>query len=232
MSVINVRRFGNDTGPRQCISNRLGNYVLNGLGPTKTDLGLRRMNIYIDLFERNFQKKKSHRIHAMRQYRAISFEQAAGDSLVSDKSPVNKKVLSIASCASLSRRGNETADPGDKFSSATYRDQTFKKLSTKDLIGAFLQVTGRRKAKQLAPITRQRKSDLRMGERIVSNDAGEMIILCRLGTHEFSASRHVVEQVADSDRSPDVSRRVLYIHEPPALDLDQRGRVGIGGPRF
>ena len=50
------------------------------------------------------------------------------------------------------------------------------------------------------------------------DDARQMIILRRLGPHEFSAGRRVEKQIADRDRRAGIAGGVLNIDQPAALD--------------
>src|SRR5882762_3002541 len=59
------RRFGDlssaiafDSGLRKRVSDRLGYHILNGLAPPKANLRFCRMYIYVDLLERDVEKKK------------------------------------------------------------------------------------------------------------------------------------------------------------------------------
>ena len=120
----------NDPGLGQRIPDRLGNNVLYSLSPAKADLGLCRVNVDVDLFERNIKKQKRDRIYAMRQDRTKTLEQSAGDRLVADEALVNKKVLRIAVRPPFARCRDETRDLCDKFPAAV---DTGKRLSSNPL---------------------------------------------------------------------------------------------------
>ena len=71
----NERRLGN-FGPRDagdtcfCKSGTygFGDHIFDGLAAAKADLGLGRMDVDVDLFDREFEKQKRDRINAVRQY--------------------------------------------------------------------------------------------------------------------------------------------------------------------
>ena len=64
-----------------------------------------------------------------------------------------------------------------------------------------------------------------MGQRIMRNDARQVVILGRLGPHKFAARRRVVKKVANRDRGARIARGILHVDEPSALDNYTGGRL-------
>src|SRR5687767_9519589 len=160
------------------------------------------MNIDVDLFEGYIDEKKCNRINTVRQNGTIAGDQAACDHLVPDETPVHKEILRILICSPFSRCGDETTNGCNVFASAGNRQKTFEQHAPEYLKSTFAKVFCRRNLQNFAPIVNQRKCDLRMGQGMVLDDAGKMVILSRFGSHELPARRRVKEKIANRDRSP------------------------------
>ena len=66
-----------------------------------------------------------------------------------------------------------------------------------------------------------------MSEGVVRRDAGQMIILGRLGAHEFASRGRVKKQIANGYRRSRVASGVLDVDQLSALDVDTGGNLVI-----
>src|SRR2546421_6230683 len=126
------------------------------------------MNVDIHFLERRFDEQQRGWIDSVGKDCTITFGQGATNQTVAHKAAIHKQVLRIARGAPVARRGNETADARNRRVSSINFEQIIEKLSAKNLVRSLAQVFSRRHLQDLAAIVHECKSDLGMGQRIVS----------------------------------------------------------------
>src|SRR6266568_1818503 len=129
----------------------------------------------------------------MRQNCTVSFGQSAADQTIANEAAVNEQVLRIARGAPIARRGHVTAHTHNLSVPTVNLEQVLEKLRAKSLIGALAKIFGQRGAQDLAAIVRERETNLGMGQRVVSNQVGEVKTFSRFRAQELSPRRHIKE---------------------------------------
>ena len=86
------------------------------------------------------------------------------------------------------------------------------------------QIGGGSDAQALAVVVRQRERQLRVGQRVMRHQVGDVITFGGFGFQKFAARRDVEEEVADFEFGAARKGYVAHIEQTPAADLD------LGGP--
>ncbi len=180
------------------------------------------MNVDVDFLERCFDKQQRRRIDAIRQDRSIPFRQRASDRSIANEPSVHKQILRIARCASISRRGNKTGDAGHRRIATIHLEQILQKLIAKNLVRALAEIFCRSSPHHFPAVVDERKRDLRMGQRVVSDEICEVIRFSRFRSHELSSRWNVEKQIAHDDGCPAWMSSVFDVAHAPAVDRDAR----------
>src|SRR6476620_11706153 len=98
------------------------------------------MNVDIDLFERNVDKKESDGVNAVWQNGSVALDQARGDRAVPNETLVHEKVLPVTRSSTLAWCRYKSRALCHEFPSARDRQKTFQKAAAEDLKGPLAQV--------------------------------------------------------------------------------------------
>src|SRR5262249_51441129 len=75
-------------------------------------------------------------------------------------------------------------------------DQLVQQPAAEHLIGSFLQRSRRHHTNHIAPVVDQQKRELRIGQRVVLNEIGDVKALSRIALQKLAACGEIEEEVA------------------------------------
>ncbi len=257
-----MRRGGQRTGetgrrPRghQRSSHGVADEVVYEPRLPEAHLGFGRMHIHIDLLRRHLQEEQHHRERGWRNDIAVGLSQRMQHHPVAHQAMVDEDVDRVAVQLLQLRLGDEPRNaqksgvgrrvillalPGRRLGQAGAREVHLRRgrehqrcrVAAKDLEQPVAGRGHRRRDQQRLGRRMQFKVPLRMRQRIVRHQRGNVGQLGLLGLEEFAPRRRVVEQVADRDGGARRRAGIFHAQYFAAGDLDLRARVFVRGMGF
>ena len=221
----------------------------------ETDFSLGRMDVDVHLVGGHLQKEQHDRIECGRQDVAIGFENGVDDDFVPDEAAVDEDEDGVAVELLHLRLADEAvqaqvagsgwlvvglAAPGWRFgqSGAVERklgghgQKLVERLPAKDLVDA-LGVGGYGRGDEDGIGGRvQLPVHLRVGQRVVRDQAGDMRELGGFRLEKLAACRSIEEKIANGDGGSGRQASLFHGEDASAGDLDDRAGGLIGITRF
>ena len=152
---------------------------------------------------------------------AVGLDNRVRDRLVLDDAPIDEDVLRAARRPLFCKRGDEAFD-AEARQRLAHRHEVGP--VAEDLIQPVFELRHRRPVEHRPRPARQREADLRIAERKLRDDAGDLRRFARVGLEKLAPRRQVVKQIADFDRR--AFRRADFLHGRDGAAVD--ANLGAG----
>src|SRR5215475_789793 len=177
------------------------------------------MHVDVDFVWRNLDEQHRRGVDARRDHRAVGFGEGFADDLVAHVAAVDEEELAVSARSRGRRRRDETA----RAHLTRFRqdfDQVADEFAAEDLVGPLAQIGGGCNAQTFAVVVGQYERQLRVGQRVMRDQIGDVITFGGLRLQKFAARRDVEEEVADFKFGASRKGYVAHVEHPPAADLD------------